>query len=270
MRRYLLYVLLACIALVPATAAPSAGLDHDPGMIGAGSPLYGLEIALDNAAMNIGLKKAGNVAQERAAEAKKAQKEGNTKAAQGAADEIGKAAAQANDDDRHGLEKARNALEDVKTHSPVEAQKGLDRAINNINRRLNRSTNRSERGNSPDDGSDIDPGAERHSIGITPDGDVDSIKEKADNVTRVMDFSEIGKTVTGVFSQQALESLKERDDVRYIEPVRTYTPPDPPEPGNYTCPAQDTINCMPPVTEEACVGDYHNWIQSNCDVQFAY
>lgn len=42
----------------------------------------------------------------------------------------------------------------------------------------------------------------------------------------------------------------------------------------YQCPAEETINCMPPVqpeNEALCSGDYHNWIVANCpDVTFTY
>jgi hypothetical protein len=40
----------------------------------------------------------------------------------------------------------------------------------------------------------------------------------------------------------------------------------------YECPAEKTINCMPPVlpgNEALCSGDYHDWIVANCpDVTF--
>jgi hypothetical protein len=45
---------------------------------------------------------------------------------------------------------------------------------------------------------------------------------------------------------------------------------EPPAPVDYTCPDWGYVNCQPPVSEAACIGDYRQWVQQNCDVSFAY
>ncbi len=42
---------------------------------------------------------------------------------------------------------------------------------------------------------------------------------------------------------------------------------------DYVCPEQDTINCMPIVPEDRikyCSGDYHEWIEENCETEFLW
>jgi subtilisin len=47
-------------------------------------------------------------------------------------------------------------------------------------------------------------------------------KRRAESVNRVLDFGEIGKAVAGRFSDKAVERLRRRDDVRYVEADSTY------------------------------------------------
>jgi len=82
--------LLTLSAAAENNTSQTQTMEKGPGLISTGSPLYGLEIAADNAAVNFGLAKAGNVAQERAAEAKKAIESNNTRGAQRAAQNLEK------------------------------------------------------------------------------------------------------------------------------------------------------------------------------------
>lgn len=118
--------------LLASGAAAQAQLDVGPGMVGADSPLYGLETAMDNAAVSVGLAKAGGVAQERAAEARDAQEKNNTKAMQKAVDQMNAVAKKAKSSDTQGLEKASAVLNEVMAQAPAEAQEGLQTALDNI------------------------------------------------------------------------------------------------------------------------------------------
>ncbi|MDY6766194.1 MAG: hypothetical protein SVW77_02395, partial [Candidatus Nanohaloarchaea archaeon] len=55
----LVLAFLACTGV----AAAQTDLDVGPGMVGPGSPIYGLEVAWDNAKMGLGIAKPGNIAQ---------------------------------------------------------------------------------------------------------------------------------------------------------------------------------------------------------------
>lgn len=113
-------------------AEGEAHLDVGPGMVGADSAVYGLETAWDNAAMSIGLKQAGTVAQERAAEARQAAQANNSEAAQRAADELNSVAQRASSDDMEGLEKAAAVLQEVMERAPPQAQQGLRTALDSV------------------------------------------------------------------------------------------------------------------------------------------
>jgi subtilisin len=60
-----------------------------------------------------------------------------------------------------------------------------------------------------------DPG--RNNVGLTADADFSVASDRAESVYRELDFGSVGKAVSGSFSEQALDALGERDDVRYIE-----------------------------------------------------
>jgi hypothetical protein len=121
---------------VPATAQNSTNnqsLERGPGLIGAGSPLYSLETAWDNAAVSIGLKKAGNVAQERAAEAKAAQENGNSRAVERATRSLENIAKKAGKNDEEGLNRAMQTMEEVIANAPNEdAREGMQKALENM------------------------------------------------------------------------------------------------------------------------------------------
>lgn len=111
---------------------PASTIERGPGIIGAQSPFYGIEVAIDNAAVNIGLKNAGSVAEERAAEAKKAAENGNYQAAQKAAGNMNKIAEKASSKDVEGIQKAESVLQGVINQAPEEAKQGLQTALDNV------------------------------------------------------------------------------------------------------------------------------------------
>lgn len=119
-------------------AAQSQELDRGPGAISPSSPLYGLETAMDNAAVDIGLAKASNIAQERAAEARKAAEKGNYRGAQKAANQMSKVAKRAKSNETQGLEKAESVLQGVMENAPEAAQQGLQTALQNVQRERER------------------------------------------------------------------------------------------------------------------------------------
>ncbi|MDY6768629.1 MAG: hypothetical protein SVW02_00800, partial [Candidatus Nanohaloarchaea archaeon] len=128
-------VILALIGLLIASAgAAQTRLDVGPGIIGPISPLYGLEVAWDNAAMGIGIAKPGNVAQERAAEARAAIQRNNSEAAQRAAKNMNSVTKRATSGDTQGLQKAASILQDVMANVPAEAQQSLQTAVENVER----------------------------------------------------------------------------------------------------------------------------------------
>lgn len=136
MKRVLVFA--AVFFLVTGLGAAQAQLDEGPGAVTPDSALYGLETAWDNAGIALGLKNAGNVAQERAAEARQMQEEGNHEAAARAAQEFSDVAEKAQEDDLQGLEKARAVLEEVMANAPAEAQEGLQTALDSVSQAQNR------------------------------------------------------------------------------------------------------------------------------------
>lgn len=128
------------IVSIPMATAQSQ-TDVGPGMVGADSPIYGLEVAWDNAANSMGLKKAGDIAQERAAEAKDAAERNKTKAAAKAAVNTRKIAERADgEEDEEGVQKAMSSLEGTMnmmeqrmSEAPNEqARQGMQTALDNM------------------------------------------------------------------------------------------------------------------------------------------
>lgn len=136
MRRIALLALLATLlAAAPVTAQNAtqpAELDVGPGMVAPDSPFYGLEVAWDNAAMSLGLARAGTVVQERAAEARAMQERNNSEAMQRAAREMSRVAERAREGDGEGLQKAAAVLERVMQRAPQQARQGLQTALDSV------------------------------------------------------------------------------------------------------------------------------------------
>lgn len=278
--------LLLCIAgllLVPAGLAGDHvetvnGVEVTPGLTTPDSVFYGVELAFDRAAMAVGLRSSSDIAKKRAAEAHQMAKENNTAAVNRAVKEMNAVIEQTPAEEADALATAATVLEEVKAEAPEAAQPGLAEAQQNIQKARQKTGSKQpadppeDKGNVSDKNITIDPNVDRHIVGVTPDGDVAAVKRRANTVRRVIDFGDIGKAVSGTFSVEALEELQHRDDVRYIEPDREASIPEQPDPAEYTCPDQDYINCMPGPAERhtACYGDYHEWVQEHCDVQFAW
>ncbi|PSH01423.1 MAG: hypothetical protein BRC26_03555 [Nanohaloarchaea archaeon QH_8_44_6] len=132
-----LYIAAIAFALLAAPAAAQEETpdeaDPGPGLISSGSMIYGLETAYDNAAMNAGLKKAGNVAQERAAEARQASENNNTRGVEKAARELEKTADKAKDSDEEGINKAMQMMQETIQNAPnAQARHGMQTALQNM------------------------------------------------------------------------------------------------------------------------------------------
>lgn len=133
--RRLLPVAVAVLLVAPAAAQTGPSTERGPGFISADSPLYSIEVVVDNTAVAIGVMDAGDVAQERAAEAKEMQEKGNTKAAQRAAEaasEAVKAASSGSSANTAGIDKAIDTLNGIKKDAPDEAKDGLTTAVDSL------------------------------------------------------------------------------------------------------------------------------------------
>jgi len=60
-------------------------------------------------------------------------------------------------------------------------------------------------------------GSDRHIIGTGSPQGVAAARRRADEVSRELDFGAIGQAVAGRFTEPALEALRNRSDVRYVE-----------------------------------------------------
>lgn len=161
-------VLIGLIALSFLTVSVSAqnssndsinqSIDRGPGMIGAGSPIYGLETAWDSAAVSIGIKSAGNVAQERAAEAKQAQEKGNTRAVERATRNLQKVANKSKDSDEEGINKAMETMEEVIANAPNDqARQGMQNALENMQKAQGKRNEARAQNRGPENNSDMSP-----------------------------------------------------------------------------------------------------------------
>lgn len=164
---------IALILFISTTAAQSnqtAQKQYDSGWIDSGSPLYGMELAIDNAAISIGVKKASKVAQERVAEVEKASKRNNTKGMERATKAFENSAKKAKADETEEISAAEAALEKAIQNAPEQAQQGLSTALENV-RKDRREKAQAGQGNRPES-----------SQNRQPDRDVrDSIQNKSPN-----------------------------------------------------------------------------------------
>lgn len=125
--------LLTLSAAAENDTSQEQAMEKGPGMIGPGSFAYGLETAWDNAAVDIGLKRAGNVAQERAAEVRQAMERNNTKGVQRATRSLERIAEKAQERDKEGIEKAIQMMNQTMQNAPNEqARQGMQTALNNM------------------------------------------------------------------------------------------------------------------------------------------
>lgn len=122
------------LLLVSSAAAQAENLG--PGMIDASSPFYGLEVALDNAAVSFGMANASKVALERAVEAQAAVEKNDSRAVQRA---VGQFNAMAERRNLTGISQAESVLQGVMENAPAEAQQGLQTAMENIQKARERA-----------------------------------------------------------------------------------------------------------------------------------
>lgn len=126
-------LLVLAMPILAQNSSSSQELDINPGVIGPESVFYGFETAWDSAAVDMGLKKAGNVAQERAYEAQRAQENGNSEAAQRAVKKMSKVAKKARgENDEEGVNKAMSIVQQTMAGAPEEAKQGLQTALDNM------------------------------------------------------------------------------------------------------------------------------------------
>jgi hypothetical protein len=133
--RYILAALLVMSAPVFAHAGAHAELD--PGTMGAGSPLYFAERALDSAAVFIGLKDRSRVAEERAAEVRQAVENNRTSAASRALGAYRSASSGLSEEE---LEASRAVLGESLDGLPESAPDSLRRSLSRAARSGNSST----------------------------------------------------------------------------------------------------------------------------------
>jgi hypothetical protein len=147
MRRALLFV-TAAFMLVPNAAA--AG-DVQPGWIGPGDTLYGVDVMLDDITSAV-LKPPGEIAHERASEAFVAAEMNETEAMDRALSELEDAANRTNGvESGDGLQKAEQVLLEVRDKVPAQATFGIDTAIESVAQAKNRyPTDRQPNDTGPD------------------------------------------------------------------------------------------------------------------------
>lgn len=111
-----------------------ASVDPQPGLVDASNPLlYAADTAVDNAAVQLGLRDSGNVAFERASEVSVAVEGNNSEAVNRSLRELNDVAEAATGNST-GLAKAESVLTQVRERVPKEAQFGIDNALSNIER----------------------------------------------------------------------------------------------------------------------------------------
>lgn len=123
-------VLLSGMAL-----AQSNEVEPRPGIIGADSPLYGADVAIDNL-----VKEEGDIAYERASEYAVAQERNQTGAMERAERELNNSVARvASSNNTEGLGKAQAVLEQVRERTPDQANPGIDNAIQKVRNAKNKA-----------------------------------------------------------------------------------------------------------------------------------
>lgn len=194
MNRTLLVAAFA-VMLLPFGAAQST--NSNPGLVSPNSPFYGLEVAVDKAAVGVGLASRGGIARERAAEAARMAEKNNTRGLEKAARQLENVAANANEKDAEGIDQAIQTLERVRENAPEQAQQGLTNALENVRKAQNRARSPGtpdQEPPTPDDGAneEVPP-----SPGDSPSGDSDGAVPGTSGDTETRDRTSTG---TGSFT----------------------------------------------------------------------
>lgn len=128
---YKLLATLSAILLISGFASAQAlDIQPEPGFISADSPVYGIDIAVDNALVNIGAVNPADVAFERASEAVTAN---NSENRNRALEELRQNVQRVEGNSSlRGLARAEQVLERNLEKTPDQADKGLENALSNI------------------------------------------------------------------------------------------------------------------------------------------
>ena len=140
--RLLALSLILLTGFSAAQSSNSTGIDSSPGLVKADSPIYGWDVAVDNALQTAGLKSAGEVAVERASEVAVAESRNHSAASGKALQRFNQAVAEANNDDRERLQRAEQVLSQVRERVPEQAQQGITNALENVQRAKQRVPDR--------------------------------------------------------------------------------------------------------------------------------
>jgi len=108
-------------------------VDVDPGLVDASSPVYGLDVAFDNAAVQLGVRDSGDVAFERASEVSVALERNDSEAVNHSLRELNDVAEAATGNST-GLDKAQRVLTQVRERVSEQARSGIDEALGNVRR----------------------------------------------------------------------------------------------------------------------------------------
>lgn len=122
----------ALLLLMSSGVATSHTEDLQPGLVKAGSPLYGVEVAVDSALVRLGVMNPGQVAFERASEVALAHQRGNTDAMSKALNRLGNVSEAATSGDSEALNRSISVLQGLNETVPSEAQQGLNTALESV------------------------------------------------------------------------------------------------------------------------------------------
>ncbi|ELY83676.1 hypothetical protein [Natrinema altunense] len=134
-----IFLAAALVLFSASVSGASAGVEPEPGLMTAGSPIYGLDIAVDQVLMVTPLMDPGDVAFERASEMVVAQQRNNSEAFEKASSQLNRTVDSADRRHRQGLSKAAGVLESVNASLPAEAQSGIQNALSQVRRAQNRT-----------------------------------------------------------------------------------------------------------------------------------
>jgi len=131
---------LSLILFIGISSAQStnSSVNSSPGLVKADSPIYGWDVAWDNALQSAGLVSPGSVAVERASEVSVAEKRNHTNAASMALNQYNSVVAEANNEDVEGLRRSEQILQNVSERVPEEARQGIETALKNAGEARNR------------------------------------------------------------------------------------------------------------------------------------
>lgn len=160
-------VLLFSVILLTGLGAAHSGNDSDvasdPGLVKPGSPLYGAEVAVEDALVGTPLVNPGRTAFERASEMKHARERGLNKSFDRAEKSLNRVSEVASSRDASGLAQAEMVLHQVKEMTPESADSGLDKALENLGKAKEREFPDAKGRN--DQGEDADKGKKSDSAG---------------------------------------------------------------------------------------------------------